>query len=104
MVRVLFPNFFMRLVYVNTKRTPVQAAFHVPPRMTKTEVREYLTKIYSIPVLKVNTVNVLGKYKRLYGKREVIAYRRRDVKIAYVDVATTAEQMPTMKAIGKLLQ
>lgn len=53
--------------------------------MTKTEVKEYLTKIYSVSVLKVNTSNLLGKWKRLYGKRKIIAYKRRNVKKAIVD-------------------
>ena len=88
---------------VNTKKTPVQAAFYIPPRMTKTEVKEYLTKIYNIPVLKVNTVNVLGKFKRLYAKREVISYKRRNTKIAYVNMEVSEEELPTMQAIAKLI-
>lgn len=88
---------------VNTKKTPMQAAFSVPPKMTKTEVKEYLTKIYNIPVLKVNTVNVLGKYKRYYAKREVIAYKRRDTKLAYVDMEVPPEEVGNMQAIAKLI-
>lgn len=72
--------------------------------MTKTEVKEYLSKIYSLPVLNVNTVNMLGKYKRFYGKRNVISYRRRNVKIAYVDMEVPAEEIPNVQAIGKLLK
>mgnify|MGYP003386005937 CR=1 FL=1 len=72
--------------------------------MTKTEVKEYLTKIYSIPVLNVNTVNMLGKYKRFYGKRNIISYRRRNVKIAYVDMEVSTEEFPNIQAIGKLLK
>src|SRR3546814_15544792 len=45
---------------VNTASTPVQAVFRGPPRMTKTEVKEYLTKIYDVPVAKVHTMNYLG--------------------------------------------
>lgn len=45
---------------MNTAATPVQAVFRVPPRMTKTEVKEYLTKIYELPVAKVHTMNYLG--------------------------------------------
>lgn len=46
---------------VNTASAPVQAVFRVPPRMTKTEVKEYLTKIYDVPVAKVHTMNYQGK-------------------------------------------
>lgn len=37
------------------------AVFHVPPKMTKFEVSEYLTKIYNVTVTNVQTVNVQGK-------------------------------------------
>ena len=89
---------------MNSKKTPAQAAFYVPPKMTKTEVKEYLTKIYTIPVLNVNTVNMLGKYKRFYGKRNIISYRRRNVKIAYVDMDVPKGELPNIQAIGKLLK
>ena len=41
-------------------RTPPQALLYVPPKMTKTEVKEYLSKIYSVNVLAVMTANFLG--------------------------------------------
>lgn len=50
----------LSLVSVNTKVTPAVAKLSVPPKMTKTEVAEYLTKIYNVPVLKVNTTLFLG--------------------------------------------
>ena len=43
------------------KRSPPQALLYVPPKMTKTEVREYLTKIYDVKVLAVMTANFLGQ-------------------------------------------
>lgn len=42
-------------------RKPPQALLYVPPAMTKTEVKEYLTKIYGVNVLAVMTANFLGK-------------------------------------------
>ena len=33
---------------------------YVPPKMTKTEVKEYLTKIYNVSALQVMTSNFLG--------------------------------------------
>lgn len=84
MVKVWFPSMFMRLVSVNTARSPATANLIVPPAMTKTEVREYLTKIYNIPVINVTTANFAGKWKRLYGKRSITAYRRRNTKKATV--------------------
>eukprot|EP00605_Chrysophyceae_sp_TOSAG23-4_P003019 GSChrysophyteH1.ASY1.ANO1.3324.1 assembled CDS len=52
--------------------------------MTKTEVKEYLSKIYDIPVISVTTTNMQGKWKRLYGKRSIISYKRRNFKKATV--------------------
>jgi Ribosomal protein L23 len=46
---------------VNAKRNPPQALLYVPPKMTKTEVKEYLTKIYNVNVLDVMTANFLGE-------------------------------------------
>lgn len=60
MVKVWFPNMYLRLISVNTVKNPPQAVLTIPPKMTKTEVKEYLTKIYNINVLKVATVNFLG--------------------------------------------
>ena len=48
------------MLAVNTKKTPAQAVLYVPPKMTKTEVKEYLTKIYNVSVLEVMTAYLLG--------------------------------------------
>jgi len=42
-------------------KSPPEALFHVSPKITKFEVKEYLTKIYSMNVVKVNTAIMLGK-------------------------------------------
>ncbi|CAM9515515.1 unnamed protein product [Sphacelaria rigidula] len=59
--------------------------------MTKWEVREYLTKIYNVPVKKVMTQNFEGKRKRLMGKRKMINYKRASFKRAIVTL--DAEKM-----------
>jgi hypothetical protein len=55
---LMFPMYYC---VVNAAKTPPEAVLKVPPRMTKTEVKEYLGKIYNIKVTKVNTVVQLGK-------------------------------------------
>jgi hypothetical protein len=50
----------MKLISLKMKKSPPEAVLQIPPSMTKTEVREYLTKIYEIPVLKISTMNYLG--------------------------------------------
>jgi large subunit ribosomal protein L23 len=84
MVRVFFPSMFMRMVSWKPTKTPAQALLHVPPSMTKFEISQYLTKIYNVPVNKVMTANFLGKWKRFYGKRRIISYKRRNYKTALV--------------------
>ncbi len=112
MVRVFFPNMFMRLISINTNVVPNVAKLQVSPRMTKTEVKEYLTKVYNVNVLGVDTANYLGKHscrcyysfrsfhaihlnigkwKKLYGKRKIIAYKRRNFKAAFVTFGEASE-------------
>lgn len=61
MVKVFFPNLFMRLLSFNPAATPPKAKLYISPKMTKTEVKEYLTKIYNVNVQKVTTANFLGE-------------------------------------------
>ncbi|KAL3802195.1 hypothetical protein HJC23_001739 [Cyclotella cryptica] len=67
-----------------TPTTPASAAFRVLPRMTKHEVKEYLTKIYGLPVREVRTQNYLGKRMRIIGKRQIVYAKRPDFKKAFV--------------------
>ena len=52
--------------------------------MTKWEIREYLTKIYGLPVRKVNTMNYMGKRKRVGGTKRTIYFKYVDFKKAIV--------------------
>ncbi len=61
MVKVFFPDMYLRLVSLNKAASPAVAKIIVKPKMTKTEVKEYLTKIYDINVINVHTANFLGK-------------------------------------------
>ncbi|KAL7566691.1 hypothetical protein ACA910_017752 [Epithemia clementina (nom. ined.)] len=85
--RMWMPNMPLTLVAAhNASATkPAFAIFRTIPRMTKHEIKEYLTKIYQLPVLKVRTQNYLGKRKRLMTKRRVIYYKYKDFKRAIVD-------------------
>lgn len=58
-----------------TATHPARATFRILPKMTKHEVKEYLQKIYKLPVKKVNTQNFLGKRLKILGNRQ-IAYRK----------------------------
>jgi large subunit ribosomal protein L23 len=67
-----------------TTTQPARATFKVLPRMTKHEIKEYLTKIYGLPVRKVNTQNYLGKRKMVRGTRKNISFKYTDFKKAIV--------------------
>ena len=84
--RMWMPNMPMVLVSARnaTARQPARATFRVLPRMTKHEIKEYLTKIYGLPVRKVNTANYLGKRKLVRGSRQVIRFKYKDFKKAVV--------------------
>lgn len=67
-----------------TATTPAYATFRVPPKMTKHEIREYLTKIYDLPVRKVNTMNYEGKRKKIQYKGGIAYYKYKDFKKAVI--------------------
>ena len=60
------------------------ATFRVLPRMTKHEIKEYLQKIYNLPVKKVNTANYLGKQKKVTTERRMVYLKYKDYKKAFV--------------------
>jgi large subunit ribosomal protein L23 len=84
--RMWMPNMPMILVSARnaTARNPARATFRVLPRMTKHEIKEYLTQIYGLPVRKVNTSIYLGKRKLVRGSTQVVRYKYKDFKKAIV--------------------
>lgn len=60
------------------------AIFRVLPKMTKHEIKEYVSKIYELPVTQVRTMNYMGKRKRASGKRKLVFFKYRDFKKAVV--------------------
>jgi large subunit ribosomal protein L23 len=78
----------MPMILINatnaTDGRAAKAMFRVWPRMTKHEVKEYLTKIYQLPVEKVRTMNYHGKRMRAMGKRKIVYYKYRNFKKAVV--------------------
>jgi hypothetical protein len=60
--RIRFPNMAITFMGKNT-RTRLrdnQYVFRVEPHYTKHDIKEYLTKVYNLPVAKVNTMNYEG--------------------------------------------
>ncbi|KAL7430530.1 hypothetical protein ACHAXH_004694 [Discostella pseudostelligera] len=89
--RMWMPNMPMVLLHAEhaTETTPAKAVFRVLPKMTKHEVKQYLTKIYDLPVVQVRTQNYLGKRMRIIGKRQIVYGKRPDYKKAFVTFDNT---------------
>ena len=60
-LRVFLPDFWMKLVKPDHNLLPNQVQFIVSSQMTKLDVKQYLEKIYNIPVVHVITYNKMGK-------------------------------------------
>lgn len=60
-LRVLLPNFWMKLIPPKHKLPPNTVQFIVSPEMTRFDVKQYLEKIYKVPVVDVRIANRLGK-------------------------------------------
>lgn len=67
-----------------TETHPARAIFRTLPKATKHEIKEYLTKIYKLPVKKVNTMNYEGKRKRVTTNNGIAYYKYKDFKKAVV--------------------
>lgn len=67
--RLKFPNMAITFMGKNarTRLRDNQYVFRVEPNYTKHEIKEYLTKVYNLPVLKVNTMNYEGASVYRYG-------------------------------------
>jgi len=65
--------------------------------MTKHEIKEYLTKIYELPVKKVNTMIYEGKRKRIIAgagqSQKVHYYKYKDFKKAIVTFDDTLQDV-----------
>lgn len=72
----------MKIVQPQAKQLPNVVQFHCSMEMTKFDIKNYLEKIYHIPVVDVRTKIAIGKFRRDVGKGYVI--KDDDVKTAYV--------------------
>ncbi|HCM75886.1 MAG TPA: 50S ribosomal protein L23 [Cytophagales bacterium] len=61
--------------------------FLVDSEANKVEIKKAVEKMYSVNVEKVNTINVMGKFKSRYTKAGVLSGRKPSYKKAIVTVA-----------------
>lgn len=75
----------MKLVKPSVTNRKNVVEFHVSMEMSRYDVKNYLEKIYKVPVMKVNTRIALGKTRR--NELNTII-KDDDVKIAYVHLVS----------------
>ncbi|XP_063989263.1 large ribosomal subunit protein uL23m [Diachasmimorpha longicaudata] len=80
-LRVFLPNFWMKLVKSDHKSPQNTVEFHCSMEMTKYDVKNYLEKIYKIPVIDVRTRIKMGKFK--YAATGGYVVQEDDIKVAY---------------------
>ncbi|KAJ0175064.1 hypothetical protein K1T71_009205 [Dendrolimus kikuchii] len=86
-LRVFLPNFWMKLVRPFPSQQPNIIQFQCSMEMTKYDIKNYLEKIYNVPVVDVRTKISLGKFKKDVGKGYVI--KDDDQKLAFVTLPKT---------------
>uniref|UniRef100_A0ABK9NGR1 Large ribosomal subunit protein uL23m n=1 Tax=Glossina morsitans morsitans TaxID=37546 RepID=A0ABK9NGR1_GLOMM len=88
-LRVFLPNFWMKLIRSRDEQPKNIVTFSVSMQMTKYDVKNYLEKIYKLPVVDVRTRIEMGSTKRdqVYG----YVTKNDDVKVAYVTMPKNVE-------------
>lgn len=84
-LRIFRPTFNMTLVRPGKEQPPDTVQFRIPLEMTKFDVRNYMEKIYSVPVAAVRTRIQFGTNKKKNHLNQRV--KRPDYKVAYVQLA-----------------
>ncbi|XP_044775368.1 39S ribosomal protein L23, mitochondrial isoform X2 [Neomonachus schauinslandi] len=84
-LRVFRTNFFIRLVRPGSVQPEDTVQFRIPMEMTRVDLRNYLERIYNVPVAAVRTrVQHGSNRKRDYRN---VRMKKPDYKVAYVQLA-----------------
>lgn len=81
-LRVFLPNFWLKLIQPTHKQPENVVQFACSMEMTKYDVKNYLEKIYNVPVVEVRTRIGLGKTKA--DLKQGYITKEDDTKYAYV--------------------
>uniref|UniRef100_A0A671XH44 Large ribosomal subunit protein uL23m n=1 Tax=Sparus aurata TaxID=8175 RepID=A0A671XH44_SPAAU len=84
-LRIFRPNWFLTLVRPGKEQPPDTAQFRIPMEMTKCDVKNYLEKIYNVPVGAVRTRIQFGSNKKRNHLSQKV--KQPDYKVAYVQLA-----------------
>uniref|UniRef100_H3ATW6 Large ribosomal subunit protein uL23m n=1 Tax=Latimeria chalumnae TaxID=7897 RepID=H3ATW6_LATCH len=83
-LRIFRPNFFLTLVRPGMEQPADVVQFRVSMEMTKFDVKNYLEKIYGVPVAAVRTRIQYGTNKKKNHLNQRV--KRPDYKVAYVQL------------------
>ncbi|VBB26827.1 unnamed protein product [Acanthocheilonema viteae] len=100
-IRVFLPDFWMKVVDPHPVRLPKHVVkFEVDKRMTRHDIREYLEKIYNLPVREVRTLVKSGQVTYdfpLDKEKRKALWKEDDKKYAYVFMKKGFEfQLPNL--------
>ncbi|XP_023420208.1 large ribosomal subunit protein uL23m isoform X1 [Cavia porcellus] len=84
-LRIFRTNFFIQLVRPGVAQPEDTVQFRIPMEMTRVDLRNYLERIYNVPVAAVRTrVQHGSNRKRNYRN---VRIKKPDFKVAYVQLA-----------------
>nr|XP_008507595.1 PREDICTED: 39S ribosomal protein L23, mitochondrial-like [Equus przewalskii] len=84
-LRVFRTNFFIRLVRPGTAQPEDTVQFRIPMEMTRVDLRNYLERIYNVPVAAVRTRVQHGSNRKRDHRN--VRIKKPDYKVAYVQLA-----------------
>ncbi|XP_042528563.1 39S ribosomal protein L23, mitochondrial [Dipodomys spectabilis] len=84
-LRVFRTNFFIQLVRPGTAQPEDTVQFRIPMEMTRTDLKNYLERIYSVPVAAVRTRVQHGSNRQRDYRN--VRIKKPDYKVAYVQLA-----------------
>uniref|UniRef100_A0A3Q2GXR3 Large ribosomal subunit protein uL23m n=1 Tax=Equus caballus TaxID=9796 RepID=A0A3Q2GXR3_HORSE len=83
-LRVFRTNFFIRLVRPGTAQPEDTVQFRIPMEMTRVDLRNYLERIYNVPVAAVRTRVQHGSNRKRDHRN--VRIKKPDYKVAYVQL------------------
>ncbi|XP_034626174.1 39S ribosomal protein L23, mitochondrial [Trachemys scripta elegans] len=83
-LRIFRPNFFMTLVRPGVTQPEDTVQFRISMQMTRVDVKNYLEKIYNVPVSVVRTRIQYGANNKRNHKNQKV--KKPDYKVAYVQL------------------
>uniref|UniRef100_A0AAA9TZ22 Large ribosomal subunit protein uL23m n=1 Tax=Bos taurus TaxID=9913 RepID=A0AAA9TZ22_BOVIN len=83
-LRVFRTNFFIQLVRPGTAQPEDTVQFRIPMEMTRVDLRNYLERVYNVPVAAVRTRVQHGSNRRRDHRN--VRIKQPDYKVAYVQL------------------